>query len=95
MEGNIISTLSEIRINLSEAIRAASAVNRKLSGPRPEPPNDAQNKLAAESLTSLMQDVRVKSQILVKLMEEHHNIIGNFGEPAQERGLVGAAAPGY
>ena len=82
-----IGQLRDIRENLHASIRAASALEMKLVGPRPSDPKDSL-KQTSESVGSLLSDITGLSTQLQKMLAHQHDILGDFST-GQE-----AASPG-
>lgn len=81
MESTVIAQLQEIRVNLHSALRASEELENKIIGPRPCDPSSP--KPSQECVASLLSDLLSLSDQLLRLGSKQHEVIGNFGPPAQ------------
>ena len=71
--------LRDIRNTLRRTLQSAQVLEGKLTGPRP-PNAENINKIASESMRSLMREISVLGAQLEKTMEMQHAIIGGDDE---------------
>jgi hypothetical protein len=93
--GSLIEDLRMIRRNLQEAIEGAAFLSRKFHGPAPKDSNDA--KLSnTESVSVLVADIQRHSSVLMQIMREHHEFVGNLeSENAPGRAELATASSRY
>jgi hypothetical protein len=85
-----IDLLRSIRGNLREVADSDHQLHMKLVGPQPENPSNSTEKLApAETVASMVDDIRFLSERLVKAANSRHELIGDFNpSPVQTAGMA-------
>ena len=86
-----IDQLRSIRTTLRDVANSDHQFHMKLVGPQPESATDGNEKLAPpETVSSIIEDIRVLSDRLYKAAGVRHEFIGEFQPTAQVTGRARA-----
>jgi len=80
---SMISTLQDVRANLTSATTSLESFRRKLVGARPEDSNKAIQ--PPTTVAGLLSEISGLSSMLLKQIAEHHEIVGS-DNPKCEQG---------
>ncbi len=73
----LIDSLLEIRSGLRDNLREAECLSDKLRGPRPTP-EGTDPKRSTESIGDVVNDIRMLTAAISKVLCDHHGMIGGF-----------------
>lgn len=87
-----IDQLRSIRVNLNDVANSDHELLMKLVGPQQAENTNGNEKCAPpETVASMVDDIRVLSERLLKASSSRHELIGNF-QPVSTAGMMGTRA---